>query len=109
MPVDAFCTLVQQRQRGRVFDASVNEELVASDSTSASLDHRPKARRGSRGEGTGHQLIEWLKENGRNYSGKWVALNRMGELIDSDESRTELQRRLREKNQLSGASIAKVY
>lgn len=51
--------------------------------------------------------MEWLQKNRRAFQGRWVAV-KDGELLDSDSSRTALQRRLNERDDLKGVLVARV-
>jgi ABC-type phosphate transport system auxiliary subunit len=53
-------------------------------------------------------FAEWLRRKGRQYAGKWVALDETGQCIDSDAARLALQRRLRERGRLRGVVITLV-
>ena len=51
--------------------------------------------------------VAWLHKNSSHYKGRWIALKN-GVLLDSDKSRVELHRSLKQAGKLSGAMFFRI-
>jgi hypothetical protein len=51
--------------------------------------------------------FEWIEQNSRKYKGQWIAI-RNGILLGNNQSRLSLQRELKDRNLLEGATFFKV-
>lgn len=110
---EVFSKIKQYVESGQLSKA---RELIANDMSLEStllaywkdLLTMPKIKVEDRGSGkNSSKHIDWIKANGKNYKGQWVAL-KDGKFIKSHQDRSELTSILKQLDKLSGSLLFKM-